>query len=71
MLAPESTTGFPDSLTSRVPLTESQPFSDTGPLAADAVYLIMKPLEWLFVAVLYLFDAKPEDRIARQYLPKI
>ena len=41
------------------------------PLAADAVYLIMKPLEWLFVAVLYLFDAKPEDRIARQYLPKI
>ena len=41
------------------------------PLAADAVYLIMKPLEWLFVAALYLFDAKPEDRIARQYLPKI
>lgn len=41
------------------------------PLAADAVYLMMKPLEWLFVAALYLFDAKPEDRIARQYLPKI
>lgn len=40
------------------------------PLAADVVYLIMKPLEWLFVAVLYLFDAKPEDRIARQYLPE-
>ena len=39
------------------------------PLAADIVYLIMKPLEWVFVMVLYLFDAKPEDRIARQYLP--
>ena len=39
------------------------------PLAADIVYLIMKPLEWLFVAVLYLFDEKPENRIALQYLP--
>lgn len=39
------------------------------PLTADLIYLAMKPLEWLFVAVLYLFDAKPEDRIARQYLP--
>lgn len=37
--------------------------------AADVVYLIMKPLEWIFVVVLYLFDEKPEDRIARQYLP--
>ena len=41
------------------------------PLAADIVYLLMKPLEWLFTAVLYLFDTKPEDRIARQYLPDI
>lgn len=39
------------------------------PLSADVIYLIMKPLEWVFVAVLYLFDEKPEDRIARQYLP--
>ena len=39
------------------------------PLAADIVYLIMKPLEWLFAAVLYLFDEKPENRIALQYLP--
>ncbi len=39
------------------------------PLSADIIYLIMKPLEWLFVIVLYLFDEKPEDRIARQYLP--
>lgn len=37
--------------------------------AADVVYLLMKPLEWFFVIVLYLFDKKPEDRIAAQYLP--
>jgi hypothetical protein len=36
---------------------------------ADTVYLIMKPLEWLFLLVLYTFDRKPEDRIAKQYLP--
>ena len=28
----------------------------------------MKPLEYFFVTVLYLFDTKPEDRIAVQYL---
>ena len=38
-------------------------------LAADVVYLIMKPLEWLFLAVLYFFDSNPENRIALQYLP--
>lgn len=38
--------------------------------AADAVYLLMKPLEWLFLAVLYLTDARPEDRIAVQYTGK-
>lgn len=36
-------------------------------LVADLVYLLMKPLEWLFVVVLYAFDARPEDRIERQY----
>lgn len=41
------------------------------PLRADAAYLLMKPLEWCFLLVLYLFDAKPEDRIARQYLPGV
>lgn len=35
--------------------------------AADAVYFVMKPLEWLFLAVLYLTDACPENRIAVQY----
>ena len=28
----------------------------------------MKPLEYFFVIVLYLFDTAPEDRIAVQYL---
>lgn len=39
------------------------------PLAADVTYVLMKPLEWLFLAVLYLCDRCPETRIARQYLP--
>lgn len=38
-------------------------------LAADVVYVIMKPLEWIFLIVLYLFDKDPENRIALQYLP--
>ncbi|MDE7404466.1 MAG: hypothetical protein K2M81_05095, partial [Lachnospiraceae bacterium] len=37
---------------------------------ADVVYLMMKPLEWVFLVVLYLFDEKPENRISSQYLPK-
>lgn len=36
-------------------------------LRADAVYILMKPLEWLFLTVLYLFDRDPESRIAVQY----
>lgn len=38
-----------------------------SPWAADAVWLLMKPAEWCFLAVLYLFDQKPENRIAVQY----
>lgn len=38
--------------------------------ATDMVYLMMKPLEWLFMIVLYLCDAQPERRISVQYLPK-
>ena len=34
---------------------------------ADLVYILMKPLEWLFLTVLYLFDPAPENRIAVQY----
>lgn len=37
--------------------------------ACDVVYVIMKPLEWLFLCVIYLTDARPEDRIAVQYMP--
>lgn len=34
---------------------------------ADIVYFIMKPLEWIFLLVLYSVDVKPENRIAIQY----
>ena len=37
---------------------------------ADITYILMKPLEWLFLLVLYLFDVKPENRIATQYIGK-
>lgn len=37
---------------------------------ANVLYIFMKPLEWLFLAWLYLFDKRPEDRIAKQYYPK-
>ena len=35
---------------------------------ADITYIIMKPLEWIFLMVLYIFDKKPENRIATQYI---
>ena len=34
---------------------------------ADFVYYLMKPLEWIFLLVLYTFDLKPENRISVQY----
>lgn len=34
---------------------------------SNAVYYLMKPLEWVFVLCLYTFDLQPENRIARQY----
>ncbi|MCP1111262.1 DUF6688 domain-containing protein [Ohessyouella blattaphilus] len=37
---------------------------------ADIVYILMKPLEWFFLFVLYLCDNKPENRIAVQYMGK-
>lgn len=39
----------------------------TTPFRADVVYILMKPLEWLFLVYLYMFDTKPEQRISRQY----
>jgi hypothetical protein len=37
-------------------------------LFADIIYALMKPLELFFLLILYSFDKKPENRIARQYL---
>ncbi|WP_338792674.1 DUF6688 family protein [Bernardetia sp. MNP-M8] len=37
---------------------------------ADSVYFLMKPLELIFIIMLYTFDRKPENRIAKQYLNK-
>ena len=34
---------------------------------ADIVYIMMKPLEWMFLLVLYSTDVHPENRIAVQY----
>lgn len=39
----------------------------TTPFRADLVYVLMKPLEWVFLAFLYLLDRHPEQRIATQY----
>ncbi len=39
-----------------------------APLAADMVYVLMKPLEWMFLSVIYLCDARPENRISQQYI---
>ena len=30
----------------------------------------MKPLEWIFLIVLYMTDPHPENRIATQYISK-
>jgi hypothetical protein len=37
-------------------------------LVSDAVYILMKPAEWIFLLLLYSFDRNPENRIAKQYL---
>ena len=38
--------------------------------SADFVYIMMKPLEWIFLIVLYSTDVHPENRIAVQYMGK-
>ncbi|MGL4761598.1 MAG: DUF6688 domain-containing protein [Sarcina sp.] len=35
--------------------------------SADITYIIMKPLEWIFLVVLYSVDKNPENRINIQY----
>ena len=42
----------------------------TNKVACDITYFVMKPLEWLFLIVLYLVDVNPENRITVQYLPR-
>lgn len=37
---------------------------------ADVIWIVMKPLEWFFVCVIYSVDQYPEDRIALQYTGK-
>ena len=39
--------------------------------AMDLIYYLMKPLEWIFLLILYLVDRKPENRIAMQYIKPI
>ena len=39
-------------------------------IACDITYFVMKPLEWIFLVVLYLVDVNPENRIAVQYMPR-
>ncbi|MFQ7001501.1 MAG: DUF6688 family protein [Clostridium sp.] len=36
-------------------------------ISADITYILMKPLEWIFLFVLYTVDKHPEDRINIQY----
>jgi hypothetical protein len=37
-------------------------------IISDFIYLVMKPFEWFFLLILYTFDTKPENRIAKQYI---
>ena len=37
------------------------------PTRSTLMYVAMKPVEWLFILVLYTTDIKPEKRIGRQY----
>ncbi|WP_052823457.1 DUF6688 domain-containing protein [Neotamlana sedimentorum] len=39
-----------------------------NPKVSNMVYILMKPLEWIFLFTLYCFDKNPENRIAMQYL---
>ncbi len=36
-------------------------------LVADIIYILMKPLEYIFLIIIYMFEAHPEDLIAVQY----
>ncbi|MGL4581771.1 MAG: DUF6688 family protein, partial [Flavobacterium sp.] len=34
---------------------------------ANAIYIMMKPLEWVFLGSLYLCCINPEEKIRKQY----
>ena len=36
----------------------------------DIIYILMKPLEWIFLMVIYTIDVHPENRIVTQYMGK-
>jgi hypothetical protein len=40
-------------------------------IVSDLIYLLMKPLEWVFLLVLYSVEVCPENRIHAQYLGKV
>lgn len=37
-------------------------------LISNTLYVLIKPMEWSFLLVIYFFDTHPEKRIQRQYL---
>ncbi|MCR5861220.1 hypothetical protein LRS05_03250 [Flavobacterium sp. J372] len=37
-------------------------------IRSDITYILMKPLEWVFLITLYMFCNKPESKITKQYL---
>ncbi len=39
------------------------------PIYADFAYIVIKPIEWFALFILYLFYRNPEEHIARQYFP--
>ena len=47
--------------------TRTERYIASKPGRADLIYILMKPLEWVFLLYLYLTDTRPEVRINRQY----
>lgn len=41
----------------------------TRKIVANTIYVLLKPMEWTFLLILYAVDKHPENRIAKQYLP--
>lgn len=40
----------------------------TSPFGSNLTYMLMKPLEWVFLICLYICCTKPEEKISRQYV---